>query len=218
MNDSQLNYRTMTGVTSGFLNTSEAKAVWGGNTKATKKFAEVTGTVSKIDALAVLQATSASGSTNKKLDKWEEAANQSEHVCNGVLAYASDIKDTILWGQVNFTITDFKRGDVDECITIMQLVHDKAAALDIASLKEFNVVAADITTLKTNINDLRLAAPGYRILQSSKKTVTGQLKLEFITLRKQMKELDEIIVTFNKANPNFVSSYKTARKIINLGS
>ena len=153
-----------------------------------------------------------------KLDAWDVAGKQAEHVCNALKAYASDKKDTVLWGQVNFTWSDFGRGDVDECIARMQLVYDKAAPIPIASLKDFNVTADDNTTFQANITSLVTAAPGYRILQSTKKTVTAQLVTEFKTLRDLMKDLDEIIFTFKKANPGFVASYKTARKIINLGS
>jgi len=208
----------MTGTTIGYLNGTAVKVVWTGNAKVTSKLADVVATHGRIGSLAVLQITSGTGATEVKLDTWDVAAKQAEHVCNAMKVYASDKKDAVLWEQVNFTFTDFRHGDVDECIARMQLVYDKAAPIPIASLKDFNVTADDITTLQANINSFVTASPGYRILQSSKKTVTAQLATEFTTLRAQMKDLDEVIVTFKKANPGFVASYKTARKIINLGS
>jgi hypothetical protein len=217
MNDNQLNYQTMTGTTIGFMNGTAAKLVWGGNGKVTSKLAEIVATKGRIESLAVLQTASTTGSTINKNNAWDVAGKQAEHVCNALKAYASDAKDTVLWGQVNFTWSDFGRGDIDECIARMQLVHDKAVLVPIASFKDFNLVADDITTLQTDIDALKLAAPGYRILQSTKKTVTAQLVAEFKTLGVQMKSLDEIVDTFKKVNAGFVSSYHTARKIIHLG-
>jgi hypothetical protein len=99
----------------------------------------------------------------------------------------------------------------------MQTIHDKAAAIAIALLAPFNVVAADITGLQTAINSFSAAAPMKRAMVVNASVATAQLTPMFSTQRTQLKKLDNIINTFRISQATFVASHFDARKISNLG-
>ena len=217
MNDRQLNYGSMAGATISTVEKDGYKPIWIKNTRVVNQVDGIKKTITEISTVSGVQLLSLQGYTLNKNQLWLAAADISEHVCNGLLDYFDDQKDTIREAQVNFTLSDFKQGDVTECINRMQLVYDLAITVDPATLSDYQVTADDVKNQKDAITKLIAAVPGYRSNISVSKGSTSQLVDLFALLKIQFKKLDRQINTFKKNNPKFVEVYYNARKIIDLG-
>jgi len=216
MTDNQNNYLTMAGVTLAFLNSPPNFTIISANPKVTNLLTNITSTVTSINAMAATQAMDTTGATRSKRALQKIAMDIALHICAGLKSYADDIADPILYAKINYTQKDFIR-DTQVAIINMKLVYDTASTIPIASLAPFNIVATDITGLQTAINNFSNAVPIKKVMQASTTTATSKLHDLFKTLRSQFKKLDNIINTFQIAQPVFVESYHNARKIINLG-
>lgn len=217
MTDNQNNNLNMANTTVSYLGVPSNTAIFTANTKVTTLLTNIKGTISNINQTAQQQAADTTGATVSKKQLHDIAANLAEHVTTGMMAYADDINDPVLAAAVHFTHTDFYKGTVNEISNKMQIVHDKAAGVPIASLAPFQIVANDISGLQTAITNYVNAAPQKKVLQSTTSAATDALPPLFATLRTQLKKMDNLIKTYKVAQPNFVAGYLNARKVINLG-
>ena len=217
MTDRQLNFGSMAETTISTAENKLYKPIWEKNTRIVNQFDGIKQTAVQISTVSGVQILSLQGYTLNKHQLWLAAANISEHVCNGLLDYYDDQKDSVHEAQVSFTITNFLQGDVTECINRMQLVHDLAVTIDPATLNDYQVSADDVKNQGTLIANLIAAVPGYRSNVSISKGSTSQLVDLFKLWKDQFKKLDRQIKTYKKNYPEFVEVYFNARKIIDLG-
>ena len=215
MTDNQNNSLNMANTTTAFMDKNVA--IFTTNTKVTTLLAGIKGTVVAINQAATAQGLDNTGATTTKKNLHQIANDKAEHVCTGLMAYADDINDQVLAGQIHFTHSDFILGTTAEIVNRMQLVHDKATGIAIASLIPFNIVATDITDLQTAITNYSNAAPTKKVLQAAATAATAQLVTLFTTLRTQLGKMDNLVKTYKAAQPTFVAGYLNARKIIDLG-
>ena len=215
MTDNQNNSLNMTNTATGFMDKNVA--IFTANTKVTTLLAAIKGTVVSINQTATTQGLDNTGATTNKKNLHQIANDKAEHVCFGLRAYADDINDPILASAIHFTHSDFILGTTAEIVNRMQLVHDKATGIAIASLTPFNVVATDITDLQTAITNYSNAAPTKKVMQAAATAATAQLNTLFTTLRTQWAKMDNLVKTYKAAQPVFVAGYTNARKIIDLG-
>ena len=215
MTDKQMNYQNM--AVSAIGEMDSYNTLWNSNAKISALVAAAKTTIASINTTMGLQAQPATGATVNEHSLWIASAGKTEHVCMGLKAYYTDINDMTTFAIVNFTISDFLYCTKLEAVQRMQLIHDKAAAITIATLAPFNIVAADITGLQTAITSFANSQPLHTIMKAGNKTATAQLPTLFTTLRGQMKLLDFYVGTMKVAQPTFAMNYTNARKIINLG-
>jgi len=215
MTDRQANYHNM--AIAALAEMDANNPFWSSNTKISAIVTAAKATVNSISLAEGIQSQPATGATKSEHSFWVTAAQKSEHICLGLKAYYTDISDMTNFDIVNFTISDFMHCTKLEATLRMQLVHDKAAAITIATLTPFNIVAADITGLQTAITNFANSLPQRTIMKANNKTATAQLPVLFTTLRGQLKQLDFLVGTMKVTQPTFVSNYTNARKIINLG-
>ena len=192
-------------------------AIWTGNAKVAAAVAAVTSTNTAIKATAGSQSQVNQGPTTNKHTLWITAAAKAEHVCSGLKSYADDNNDAVLAAAVHFTYPSLVRGTANDAAMKMQIIHDKAAAINIALLTPFQVIASDITDLQTAINNFTVAAPMKRVMVSSGAAATSQLAALFTTQRGQLKKLDHLVNNYKIAQPAFIDNFVNSRKIINLG-
>lgn len=192
-------------------------AIVAGNIKLSAIVTAVKNTHSLILSTAGIQSQINKGPTATKNRLWIDAATKADHVCSGVKAYADDINDATLLGSMHYTYNSLIKDTTNQSIVDMQAIHDKAAAIAIALLAPFNVVATDLTDLQTAINAFAAGAPMKRALVVNTSAATSQLPPLFTLQRKQLKKLDHIVNTFKKSQPTFVTNHFNARKIVNLG-
>jgi hypothetical protein len=215
MTDAQFNFLDMVDADLAIL--QQFNAIVTGNAKLAAIVAAVTSTHTAILTTAGIQSAINKGPTTTKHNLWVTAATDADHVCSGVKAYADDINDANLSAAMHFTYKSLLDCSTKTALIDMQTIHDKAAAIAIALLTPFNVIATDITDLQTAINAFKAAAPMKRAMVVNTSVATSQLTPLFTLQRKQLKKLDNIVNTFKKSQATFVASHFDARKIINLG-
>jgi hypothetical protein len=217
MTDNQFNFLNMVGADIAVLSEAQYAAILTGSTKLAAELAAVKNTHVTILSVAGLQSQINKGPTITKETLLQAAASKADHICSAVRAYADDINDANLLASMHYTYKGLLYVSTNQAIIDMRLIHDAAAAITIADLLPFNVVATDITDLKTAIDSFEAAAPGKRAMVVDTSVATAQLPPLFTTQRKQLKKLDNLVSTFRLVNPSFVEAHFKARKIINLG-
>ena len=215
MTDGQFNFLSMVEADLAIL--QQYNTIVAGNAKLAALVAAVSSTHSAILTTAGIQSAINKGPTTTKNNLWINAATKADHVCSGVKAYADDINDANLSAAMHYTYKNLLNCSTNDAVLHMQTIHDKAAAIAIALLLPFNVVAADITGLQTAITAFSTAAPMKRAMVVNTAVATTQLQPLFTTQRTQLKKLDNIINTFKISQATFVASHFNARKIVNLG-
>jgi hypothetical protein len=215
MTDNQNNTLNMANTATAYMDKNVA--IFTANTKVTTLLSAIKGTVTAINQTATTQGLDTTGATTNKKNLHQIANDKAEHVCFGLRAYADDINDPILASAIHFTHSDFILGTTAEIVNRMQLVHDKAAAITIATLLPFNIVATDISDLQTAITNYSGAAPTKKVMQAASTAATAQLNSQFTTLRTQWGKMDNLVKTYKTAQPIFVAGYTNARKIVDLG-
>ena len=215
MTDGQFNFLSMVEADLAIL--QQYNSIVTGNAKLLAIVNAVTSTHTSILSLAGIQSAINKGPTTTKNNLWITAATAADHVCCGVKAYADDVNDANLSAAMHYTYKGLLDCSTNTAIIDMQIIHDKAAAIPIASLALFNVVATDITGLQTAINAFTAAAPMKRAMVVNSSVATAGLPQLFTTQRAQLKKLDNIVNTFKKNQAIFVASHFDARKIVNLG-
>lgn len=131
-----------------------------------------------------------------------------------IFAYASSIGNNTLKQQVNFAFTDFNRLKDDELVPAVQNILI-AADTNMAALADFGVTAAGITDLQNIMNDYSTAVPKPRSAKALKETYSKNLKLLIKQGDDLLKnQMDKFVANFKNTQPDFVSTYKAARVII----
>jgi hypothetical protein len=215
MTNEQFNFLDMVEADLAIL--QQYNAIVTGSVKLSALVTAVKNTHSSILSTAGIQSLINKGPTTTKNSLLIDAATKADHVCCGVKAYADDINDETLLGSMHYTYNSLIKDTTNQSIVDMQAIHDKAAAIAIALLTPFNVVATDLTDLQTAINAFTTGAPQKRALVVNTSVATTQLPPLFTLQRKQLKKLDHMVNTFKKSQPTFVANHFNARKIINLG-
>ena len=215
MNQVQIIYVNMVNVTTGVMDINNK--VWDSNVKVSAAVDNVKATIAEINSIAATQGQRTTGATSTKNDLWDTTAIEAEHICNGLKAYYDDTNDKTGYVVIDFCDTDFDSGNFSDAVSNMQIVQGVAAGLKIADLLPFQIVATEITGLQTSINTLIATAPANRVMKVSKKAATALLKVKHELLHKQMGKLDNLANTLKKGNPDFVTLYFYARRLIQTG-
>ncbi len=135
-----------------------------------------------------------------------------------IFAYASSINDNKLKQQINFTYSDLLRSKDDELAPRIQNIIDTATQ-NIANLKDYGITAEILTTLQTTTTDFQSKVPTPRNSVAQKKTIRENLRKLFADGDKLLKErLDKTAIGFKKDNPDFLSTYKANRVIVDPGT
>jgi hypothetical protein len=134
-----------------------------------------------------------------------------------IFAYASTTTNNKLKQEVNFSYSDLLRTKDDLMAPRCQNIKDLGTA-NIDALKPYGITAAGLDALQTEINNYQVKVPTPRNSAAQKKTIRENIKNLFketdIVLKEQ---LDKTVVGFKAANPDFVSTFKANRIIIDPG-
>jgi hypothetical protein len=215
MTDRQEAYQNMTEAAVGVMDGNNG--LWNTNPLISGIVASIKATMTSINTATGTQQQPATGATKSEHALWLIAGEKADHVCFGLKAYYTNGNDMVNFDMVNFAISAFLYCSKLTAVDRMQRIHDKAAAIPISSLVNYNVTASDITDLQTDINNFAASQPLRTIMKAGTKTATTNLTPLFKTQRAQMKLLDMYMGTMKQAHADFVSTFTNARKIINLG-
>lgn len=131
-----------------------------------------------------------------------------------VSTYADDIADEQLRAEMNITRTIIRRKRDDELAPFCQFVHDRASAIDPATLKNYNLTTAKLAEYQTLITSYQTEVPKPRLAISNRKTTNTNLAALFKNNRKLFEKFDKQIESLRESNSDFVNTYFTTRNII----
>jgi hypothetical protein len=157
------------------------------------------------------------GITVDKAEAKKSLCRLTTDIAAPIFAYASSTANNKLKQEVNFSYSDLLRTKDDVMAPRCQNIKDLGTA-NLAALAPYGLTAAGLTTLQTTIDGYQAKVPTPRNSAAQKKTIRENLKKLFSEIDMLLKEqLDKTAVGFKAANPDFVSTYKANRVIIDPG-
>ncbi len=215
MTNGQTNYSNMTDVTIAIVD--ENAGLWTGNPKFSKRVDDVKLSVADIDIIAGVQRKKSTGATTTKEELWAIAAIKTEHIIDGLKPYFSDKDDKINLEAVSYSISSYNKGNSDNSLKIMQLIYGIGEPLVAAELVPFGIEVGEIADQLIAINKFGKAKPTKKVMTSTSKTATKELRSAYKLLRYRVGQLDLMVNTKKSTAPTFVEKYDFGRKIIHAG-
>ena len=134
-----------------------------------------------------------------------------------IFAFASAGSNNQLKQEVNFSFSDLLKTKDDILAPRCQNIKDVGTA-NLAALAPYGLTAANLTALQTTIDGYQAKVPTPRNSAAQKKTIRENLKKLIQETDTVLKEqMDKTVVGFKASNPDFVSTYKANRIIIDPG-
>ncbi len=157
------------------------------------------------------------GITVDKLVAKKTLCQLATDVAAPIFAFASANADNTLKQEVNFSFSDLFKTKDDVLAPRCQNINDLGTA-NLAAMAPYGLTAASLTALQTTINGYQAKVPTPRNSAAQKKTIRENLKKLFTEADAVLKDqMDKTVVGFKTANPDFVSTYKANRVIIDPG-
>jgi Carboxypeptidase regulatory-like domain len=131
-----------------------------------------------------------------------------------IIAFAAANSNNQLLKEVSFTNSDLIRTKDDLLAPRCQNILDAAQA-NLAALGAYGISAASVATLQSTIKNYQIIVPNPRNAAAQKATINTNLKNLFKEADNILKlQLDKTIVSLKATQPNFVSTYKSNRIIL----
>ncbi|MEP7168946.1 MAG: hypothetical protein ABI855_06200 [Bacteroidota bacterium] len=173
----------------------------------------------KLAALQADQSLQTELTTGYALDKQRKRiamATAAYRIKSGLQAFASETDDDILYFKINLSLTALIEGAATRSKSRCEMIHDQAA-LVIANLGPYAVVAADLIDLQEKIT-------AFNDIISNPKSIKGQRKAVNERIRQTIKDIDTILkrkmdkaaAILNNTAPEWVQDYFTERRIYRL--
>jgi len=135
-----------------------------------------------------------------------------------VFAYASATSNNQLKQEVNFSYSDLYKTKDDILVPRCQNIKDLAAQ-NIRAMAAYGLTEASLNALQTEIDNYQAKVPTPRNSAAQKKTIRANIKNLFKEADTVLKEqMDKTLAGFKATNPDFVSTYKANRVIIDPGT
>jgi len=218
MTHNQMIYKAMTNRTISIM--VDKNGIWSLKTNTSNRVTKVNGLLDKLDLLAKEQGLNTKGATGTKNTQRVVSGLQSMHVGSNLKSYYLDKDDTTSFAIVDFSMTDYEYGSIENSVKKMQLVHDTVAAIVLKTPTAFdgyNLEATDLSELQTDIDVLSGAVVVPSKMKSGNKTVTEEILATFGLLKTEMNGLDVNIETYRKSQPEFVNLYNNGRRLVQMG-
>lgn len=157
------------------------------------------------------------GITVDKTDAKKSLCRLTTDIAAPIFAYASSTSNNKLKQEVNFSYSDLLKTKDDLMAPRCQNIKDIGMA-NLTGLKPYGITAASLDALQTEIDNYQVKVPTPRNSAAQKKTIRENIKNLIKEADLVLKEqLDKTVVGFKSSNPDFVSTYKTNRIIIEPG-
>lgn len=171
--------------------------------------------VSAIDAMALLEANVITGIAINKADLKNLLCVSGAILAAALFAFATAEEDPILQQKVKYSFSDLMRLKDDELGIITQNLHNDAVPI-VGDLLSYGVTLATLEDFQDSIEDYNETVAAPRIAVAVRKTYVAQLKTLFKQSDVFLKtQLDKLADQFKLTNPEFYTTYKNSRKIVN---
>ena len=184
--------------------------------RATQKSAvnSLNAKITSIIATAQQEDLVTKGITIDKAEAKKTLCQLAADVAAPIIAYAAANSNNQLLKEVSFTYSDLFKTKDDQLAPRCKNIHDAAQA-NLAALGTYGISAATVTILQNTINNYQAKVPDPRNAAAQKVTIRANLKnliKEADTVLKL--QMDKTIVGLKKTHPDFVSTYKSNRVIL----
>lgn len=173
--------------------------------------------VSAIIAAAQQEDLVTKGITVDKAEAKRTLCRLTTDIAAPIFAFASATSNNTLKQEVNFSYTDLLKTKDDLMAPRCQNIKDLGIENKLA-LEPYGITEAGLIALQTEIDNYQVKVPTPRNSAAQKKTlrqnIKNLIKETDIVLKEQM---DKTVVGFKTVNPDFVSTYKANRVIIDPG-
>ena len=159
--------------------------------------------------------SSPSGAADAKADALIKLGNSAYEVGGGVLSFAEKAGDLTLAARVRFARSTITAGKSNLVVARCQGIVD-AATENLASLGNFGVPQAKLTTLKQRLKTYDALRVMPRQAQGAAAAATRQLEQLFPeTDRLLVNRMDRLVWQFRENEPEFYEKYQVARTVVN---
>ncbi|MBL7967641.1 MAG: hypothetical protein JNK09_11625 [Prolixibacteraceae bacterium] len=171
----------------------------------------------EIDACSTVTSDRKKGETVQKKELRMRVIDRAMEVSSVLYALIVQTNEQYVGAKLDYTQTKlFKMRDLQlvvACECIVTEAHHHLTLLGTA-----NITANDIETLSADIKTFADLLPRQRLSVTGRKVANAKLKDLFAQTDALLKnQLDRLMLRFKQTHPEFYSSYKTSRHVINYG-
>lgn len=173
--------------------------------------------IASIKSFSEVQKVDRSGATTNKSNAGGQLIVIAADNARKLTAYAKFTNNSILLSEVNISEGKFKNFADTELRDYAQIIYNRAQT-NVTALAAYGITAATQTAFAAAIKAYSdsLALP--RVSETTKVQATKQLELAFKAADTALRNMDTAVEIIRLSQPNFYKGYKTARKIVELGS
>ena len=154
------------------------------------------------------------GITVDKAEAKKTLCQLTADVAAPIIAYASANSNNQLLKEVSFSYSDLFKTKDDQLAPRCKNIY-YAAQNNLAALGDYGISATTVSTLQNTIDNYQSKVPDPRNAAALKVTIRANLKNSIKEADTVLKlQIDKTIVTLKASNPDFVSTYKTNRVIL----
>lgn len=170
--------------------------------------------VDNITAAAPLSAVITTGITADKLVSKTDLSQMTATIAGQIYAYAAKTENNQLRDSVDFSASQLRKLKDGEIAVRCQTIHDLGVA-NKGALTDYGVTDAKLTALQTAINNFAQNAQKPRSAITDRATVKANIRNYFAQADAILDDqMDKLVETLSADHPDFVSTYKNARIIV----
>jgi len=216
MTEEQINYTGMSKTNMAYMMLKIL--IWTLNLKITARVNAIRDFITDIDNYSEVQEMSTTGATKDQNVLWFLAADDAIHICTGLKGYYFDEGDNTNFEAVKYSFWDFMKCKKSVALDRMKLIHTKASLITITDLKDYSIVASDLTNFSAAIAAFEDAQPIKRIMVADKKVATAKIAEDIAGIMNEYISLDFLVDAMKRDQPAFNEGYHATRTIYDLGS
>src|SRR5665213_445012 len=218
MNNRQINHLNMYDAVEQVLDTTAFTAIWNPNPAMVTAVGTFMGHLNSINANDTVQKTSSVGTTQTKDEAQLAMAKAAVKTCNAGRAYATVIGNTMLFDQMNHTVSEITKAADTDADDICQNIHDNLNPFIASMGTGYGATATTQTALQNLINTYSGMMGKTVAIKAVVVDATLTLEQHFTAEDAVLKNsLDTLMEQYETSNSSFYNQYHSARVIHDLG-
>lgn len=215
MNNSQQNKLSMYESAAKILD--ENKSIWQNLKALAEAVQEFTALLDALRNKGVQRAKNTTGVTQGKNAKKEQMAKKAAQLAASAFAYAEKLNDKVLQAKFNYSITDIKKTDDNNAISLTFAITEEAEKIQ-DKLADYGVQPEEISEVKSLGTEFKNFIGEKANVKSGRVAATGSLSDLFKAADNLLKnQIDKLLMRLKDQNPEFYRTYQNARAIRDLG-